>query len=152
MKRSNNKYIPVIVFIVLLLITWAEEIYIGEGHWHQYLSMPEHKIFRFIIRGCYLLIVFCFGYFGLSFLPMNWPKKLWIVSYALAFLAAGLRIIIDILFPRFFSFNLFNFFSEFYIILFTPFPYLFLWAISFLFSKIVSKNSNGDKKESAANN
>ena len=135
MKRSNNKYIPVIVFIVLLLITWSEEIYIGEGHWHQYLSMPEHKNFRFIIRGCYLLIVFCFGYFGLSFLPMNWPKKLWIVSYALAFLAAGLRIIINIFFPLFFSFNLLNFFSEFYIILFTPLPYLFLWTLYFFQKK-----------------
>ncbi|MDE3235362.1 MAG: hypothetical protein KGO81_05350, partial [Bacteroidota bacterium] len=101
-----KKYIPFLVFILLLLLSWVEESVIGEGKFHVYLLLPEHRPLRFLVRGLFGVAVFLLGFLGFSFLRQHWIKVLWIGWYILALLAAAIRVCIQLVAPAYFSGNL----------------------------------------------
>ena len=127
-----KKYIPFLVFMLLLLLSWVEESIIGEGKFHLYLLMPEHRLLRFMIRGTFGMTVFLLGFWGFSFLRQSWIIVLWIGWYIIALLAAAIRVCIQLVAPAYFSGNLWDMLSTFYVSLLTPFPYLFLLLLFYL--------------------
>jgi len=131
--EKYKKYIYFFIIFFLLLLTWVEEVVIGEGNFSYYLHLPEHKILRFFIRAIYGVIIFIIGYIGLSNFSVKWVKTLWIGFYTLSFIAAGIRIILDIFLTHYLNSNLWNFLNQFYYFCLTPFPYIFLCIMYFLF-------------------
>lgn len=139
MSKLPKKYISFSILIFLVLFAWAEEVIIGEGYFSTYLHLPEHKILRFIIRGMYAIIIFGFGYIGLSNLSAKWVKVLWIYLYLFAIITAGLRVLLDVYFSHYFNSNLWSFLVTIYFICETPFPYVFLLLLSVI---VKSKDGN----------
>ncbi len=135
MKKLPKKYIPFIVLIFLLVFVWVEEVIIGEGYFTTYLHLPEHKILRFSIRAIYALVIFGLGYIGLVNLKVKLLKVLWVYWYILSAIAALIRIILDIFINDHFGYNIWNFLVTIYVTSLTPFPYLFLYILYFLFPK-----------------
>jgi hypothetical protein len=111
----------------------VEEAFIGEGYFSDFLQMPEHKVLRFSIRGIYLLTIFFLGYVGLSSFSLKWIKQLWLFWYGYAFLAVAMRIFIGLLIPDYLTINVWEFLNASYILNLTPFPYIFLLALNFLY-------------------
>ena len=141
MQRTNKNYIPIIILVLLLFFSWIEEVVIGEGYFSDYLHNPEHKILRFSIRAIYVLIIFISGYIGLSNLPLKWIKSLWVYWYVLSFCTAVVRVVLDIYLTRYFKTNIWSFLGTIYFSSLTPFPYIILFVINFVFSR---KNNNKD--------
>ena len=131
--KKYKKFIPLFIFFFLILLTMIEEVVIGEGYFSYYLHLPDHKILRFFIRGIYGLIIFIIGYIGLSFFSVKWIKTLWVIFYILYFIAAGIRIFLDIFLTHYLNSNLWGFLSLFYYLCLTPFPYIFLCILYFVF-------------------
>jgi hypothetical protein len=125
---------------MMVLFSMLEELLIGEGGFRSYLIMPQHRLVRFFIRGLYALILFLLGYFGLKKLQVKWITHLWFLWYFAALIIVTLRIIISVKFKAFFGFNFWNFCIPFYNLLLTPFPYLFLLMIHFLFNQERGEN------------
>lgn len=111
--EKYKKYIYFFIIFFLLLLTWVEEVVIGEGNFSYYLHLPEHKILRFFIRAIYGVIIFIIGYIGLSNFSVKWVKTLWIGFYTLSFIAAGIRIILDIFLTHYLNSNLWNFLNQY---------------------------------------
>ena len=91
-----KKYVPLLILILLVLFMWVEEVFIGEGEWGAFFQLPEHKNLRFLVKGMGAVLIFGTGYYGLSTLPVKWIKDVWLYWYGLAFLAVGLRIVLDV--------------------------------------------------------
>ena len=132
-KLFKSKNYPLIILIVIIVFSIVEEILIGEGGMGLYLLMPSHKILRFSIRSIYAVVLLMLGYSGLKRLEIKWITALWGLWYLIAFLIVSIRILINIKFPLAFRLNFWNFCIPFYGLLLTPFPYLFLLLLNYLF-------------------
>lgn len=135
MNKMPKKYIPILILVFLLLLTWAEESIIVEGYFSSYLHLDAHKYFRFFIRGTYSLLIFGFGYFGLSKLSVKWVRILWLYFYAIAVIAGIVRFVLDIYFRQYFSGNVYSFLSSIYYFSTTPFPYIFLLLLTVIVNR-----------------
>ena len=134
-NKKNNKYIPLLFFIVMLLIGWIEEAVFVEGFFHNYLYAQKHYVLRAIIRGSYVIILFLLGYKGLSYTNAIWTKQLWIAWYIIVLISSGLRMLPLLLFNYQVPQNIWSFLNSFYSLGLTPFPYLFIWLLWMVWKK-----------------
>lgn len=127
-----KKYIPIIILLVLLFLSWLLEILIGEGNLNYHIYLTEHKFLRFFVRGIYAVLIFGLGYIGLIQLSVAWAKTLWLYWYALAFFVVGIRVVLEILLGHYFNENIVSVLSVFYYLNFTPLPYIVLLLIAMI--------------------
>lgn len=125
-----KKYAPLLFFISICIGQWVEEVIIGEGYLHTYFYKPEHVILRSLIRIADLLMIFILGYIGLSYIPVKWVKKAWVIWYIIVLISAGIRIFPLLFFHINLPTNILSFLGSFYISALSPVPYLFLWIFS----------------------
>jgi hypothetical protein len=135
MKKMPEKYIPILILIFLLLLTWAEESIIIEGYFSSYLHLDAHKFLRFFIRGTYSILIFGFGYLGLSRLSAKWVRILWLYFYVIVVIAGGLRFIFEIYFRNYLNMNVWSFLISIYYVSSTPFPYIFLLLMALIVNR-----------------
>lgn len=134
-KIAESIKYPLFILIVLVILTFIGEVLISEGSFGTYLQLPEHRILKFMIRGVYAILFFILGYKGLQQLGVRWITKIWFLWYGIAICMLCLRILLNLQFKSIFSSNVFNFFIPFYSLLLTPFPYLFLLLLNYLFKQ-----------------
>ncbi|HEX3024488.1 MAG TPA: hypothetical protein VHP12_04690 [Chitinophagaceae bacterium] len=129
-----KKYIPFIIFLSLLLLSWLIEMFIGEGHLsnYNYLYLTEHKFLRFCIKGSHAFLFFCLGYVGLSQLSVQWAKTLWLYWYAIAFFVAAVRVVLDIILGHYLNENIVSVLGMFYYLNITPIPYFVLLVLAMI--------------------
>lgn len=131
--QRRNIYISLIFLLLIFLIEWIEEALVTEGIFAQYFHGQQELVILSLVRISNLTIVFFLGYIGLSYLQFSWLKKIWIVWNLIVIIAAGMRMLPVIFFHSTPTINQIRFFSMFYSLSMSPFPYLFLWMFAVVF-------------------
>jgi hypothetical protein len=137
MQQRLKTYIPLFCLLVLVILTWGGEVLFGEGNMKRfvYLMQKEHRVYRFICRGIFTIIIFSIGYIGLKSFHQKWLVRLWILWYVLAAIIASIKMLVDLFVSETMGAKFSIVFSSVYALVPTVIPYIFLYLLALIAKK-----------------